>query len=398
MSERYVLGVDIGTSAIKVFIAEKNKDGKAAILGSGFMPADGINKGAVTDLEALAACVSQAIDCALMAAPEAIVHTACLGIGGAELTYCLGTGSIAPANPKSIAEGDLDRLYCAAVLSCIPDSHDVIHILPKCFFLDRELCMKIPLHMQCSCLQLEANIIAVSKKIIAVLTNTLRTKGIHVARVVANAVVAEEVCGLSNEDHYVLVDMGAGTSDVILRSGGQIQFVNSFPYGGDYITGDIMQGLDVSRTHAEKIKFYFSKLDQGLAGQDIILDCNDYGTTDKNFAYDFLDTIIESRAKEIVTLLQEHIAAFSSRVAVDKVFLTGGCALMPSMANQLEKAFGLPVKCVFPGSLELEYSSPANTACYGIIQHAVNEVENGIGHSGGALTFWVSKLKKLFHS
>ena len=109
-----------------------------------------------------------------------------------------------------------------------------------------------------------------------------------------------------------------------------------------------------------------------MLGQKIILDCNDYDTTDKQIPYDFLYEIIESRIDEIVYLVHEYLIANVPVDDFEKIFLTGGCGAMPNFSDNVKKIFKIPVEIIMLKDLLPEYGGPTNVACYGVLTYAVN--------------------------
>jgi cell division protein FtsA len=398
MDNRYILGIDAGTNAVKAFVGSLAPNGSVLIIGSGTAPTIGFVKGIITDPQALATAIKQAIDCANMATGIA-VNDAYIGIGGVALHSVNSVGSIAPLYPDSITLVDMKRVYKAAALVGLTDEYEVLHVLPQKFFVDKQQQVGIPLQKKGSHLEVEAHIVAVSKDIINSLVNAIEKLGIGVLGVVANSVVVAEPIKPIGVDNCLLMDIGAGTAELILYRQGQIYVSASLPLGGNYITSDIMQGLTIEWNHAEDIKRYYAKLDKLLHGQEIILDCNDYGTSDKLISYDFLYDIVESRISEIVYLLHEYLEDYLAEVEIEKVFLTGGCGAMPSFVQGIETKFQRPVEVLTPKELPSEYMTPENAVCYGVLQYAAKNLPTPIVTTeSGAWRGLISKFKKVFNS
>jgi len=398
MDDRHILGVDIGTSTIKVFIGTMAMDGKLIIAGSGIIPTRGFVKGIITDVQALAMSISQAAQCAVMAT-NISVKDAYIGIGGVEISSISSTGSIGLSITEPITCADINRVYQAAILASVPDEYEVLHLLPKSFLIDKQKQLDLPLQRKCIHLEVEAHIVTIPKLVLNTLVSAIEKLGINVVGVVASPIVATQVLTTISTQKCLLMDIGAGTTELVAYQDGQIYLSSSMPLGGDYITSDIMQGLRISYNHAEEIKKYYAKLDKSLRGQNIILDCNDYDTTDKQIPYDFLYEIIESRIDEIIYLVHEYLKSIESVDHFEKIFLTGGCGAMPSISESVHKIFGVPVEIVMPKELLPEYYGSANSFCYGILTYAVNnrpDMQVILGNS-----VWetlLSTFKKFFKS
>ena len=385
MDNRHILGIDVGTMNTKVFIGAMGVNRNILVAGNGAMPTAGFVKGAITDVEALAMSISQAVECAIMAT-NISVKDAYIGIGGTDIHFISSTGSIAPLSTAAVTYEDIERVYQAAIVASVSDDYEVLHILPKSFLVDKQRQVNIPLHQKCARLEVEVQIVTMLNATLNRLVEAVDNVGIHVLGGVAKSTITTQVLSSIEEKKTLFMDIGAGTTDLVLYRGMQLDLAVSLPLGGDYITSDIMKGLGISFNHAEEIKKYYAKLGKNLRGQNIMLDCNDYGTTDKEISYDFLYDIVESRIEEIVYLIHDYLKSSTMEHNIEKIFITGGCGAMPSFSDSIEKLFGIPIGVVIPKELQPEYASPMNTACYGVLTYAVNhlpdiQVNDGIWHS-----------------
>lgn len=369
MNDKYILGIDIGTSNIKVFVGRIGIDGHIAVVGSGEMVTEGFVKGVISNSKLLAKSIEQAVDCTVMATNLSI-KDAYIGIGGMEIRAVNSIGSIAPSVPDNITLDDLNYVYRAAALVAAPDDDEVLHVLPQKFFVDKQRINGLPLQEKGSHLEVEAHIVSIPKLILNDLVKEIEYLGINIIGVVANAIAITETMITAPTENFMVIDIGAGTTDLVMYKDGHVHLITALPLGGNYITSDIMQGLSISWEHAEEIKKYYAKLNKELRGQETILDCNAYNTTDKHVAYDFLYEIVESRICELVHLIHDHSKIFLAENKIQKVYLTGGCGTMLSFAQNIETIFGVPVEFVNSKELPLEYNSPRNTVCYGILKYA----------------------------
>jgi cell division protein FtsA len=392
MSSKYILGVDVGTSSVKV-LAAAIEGGKVLVKGSGSVPSAGFVKGAVTDAGALASAIEAAVDCAVMAAavPRENIY---LGIGGSDLISQSSIGSIAPAG-NIVAPGDIERACRAATIVAVEEDHRALHVLPTGYWLDGQRETEAPLGKSGSRLDVEAHIVSVPRSGVEEVTAILAKRSFSVAGVMANAIVTGASLAAAEPVACLVLDIGAGLTDAAIYSGGQIAMSASIPLGGDYITADIMQGLDVSFTHAEEIKRYYARLDKTLKGNEVVLDCNDYGTTDKQIAYDFLSTIVESRVEEIVSLIHLYLEPALIRHQPEKIILTGGATLLPSLGELVEKTFAMPVQ---PGlaaaTIPPEYAKPGNLAAFCLLQYVAKLSPQEPVVDSGSLRSFLRKLKE----
>lgn len=399
MNKGHSLGIDVGTGTIKVLSGTRDNSGNIVVHSMGVVPTAGFDKGSITDIKALVRSIKQAVDCTA-ATGDASVNCAYLGIGGMGIHSFNCTGSVATAKPDKITHEDIERACRAAVLAKIPEDQYVLHTLPGGFRVDGVPCEEPPLSSKGACLEVEAHIVTVPAAGLEELIGAVENAGISVAGAMAN-IIADWQCfmpTLKNRSGIIL-DIGAGTADMALYYHGRIYFSASLPLGGNYVTHDIMQGLDTKLEHAEEIKRYYSRLDQNLHGQSVLLDCNDYGTTDKQVSYDFLSDIIESRVEEIASLIHEYVKPILPDENIQEIILTGGCALMPSMNKALSHAFGRAVRIGKPENLLLEYAYPSNTACYGILCHSIEKLPVAVpvsSQKSDYLHLLLHKMKRFF--
>lgn len=371
METPVVLGVDLGTATIKAFLASAQENNTIRVIASSAVPTVGFEKGALTDAPALAMAVRRAVDNALAAAGAPMMPIF-LGLGGLDIRSFNSIGSITLEPGRSIAQTDIDKVHSTAVSSLLPENYSVMHVLPLAYWIDGQKQTSVPVHGAGERLETEIHVVAIAQKTLNELTNALQIVGISVDTVVANAIAGAQILrSQSLPDHCLFMDIGAGTTDMVIYHGGKVQMSATLPIGGEYITTDLMQGLQVSRPHAEGIKCYYAKLDQTLLGQKAQLDCNASGTTDKVFPYDFLYNIVESRVEEISSLLCEFTRPLLVKYNIDRIFLTGGCAVMPSIKNGVERIFGMQTELIEAQGLPEEYVHPASTACFGILHYAM---------------------------
>lgn len=395
MSKKTILAIDVGTGMVKVFAGKLQADGRMEILGAGAAPTVGYDKGNICDVSALAHSIRQAVDCVIMAADSQPAGGVYLGISGTSLSMQNSVASIALANPGSVTSQDQERACTAAAFAAVDSDYEKLHVFP----------VKESIVAEGTALAVEAHVVSAQKLILQGLTQTLAANGLTLNGIVASGIVAAETIKKdlpSQPDSFMFMDMGAGTTDCVIYAGGKLGASLSVPLGGDYITHDLMQGLSVNRSHAEEIKRYYSRLSPDLHKQGVILDCNDYGTTDKHISFDFLHDIIEARIEEIVTLVHEAVKPLVDKQltingqTLEVLYLTGGAATMPSMAACIANVFQIHTEVVKPTQVAGEYANPVNTAGYGIASYgAQNAVCEPVANRDSAWNGFINKAKKI---
>ena len=221
------------------------------------------------------------------------------------------------------------------------------------------------------------HILSIDKTILKTLKETLLSYNIKIDKIVAKSIAGANAAILNNEDKkdFLFLDIGAGSTEIAIISDGIIKTTDSIPFGGIYITNDIMKSINVDFYHAETINRYYSKLDKDVYGSNMILDCNSKKTTSKFISNDLLYDIIESRIEEIVQLIYNHIKTnlYDDNENFFKnlnIVIAGGCTNSNSFNNTLTKKFNCNIEIIDLKDLSIEYNFPQNACCYGIFQMA----------------------------
>lgn len=391
MKQPFIYATDIGTSNVKVMVGQTTSNGDMIIMGMGTAPTAGFSKGIISDVRELVQSIIQALECASLAT-KATIGSVYLGLSGTAIRVYHCRGSISPSSRHGIGEEDVARVGRAAMLLAVPNDAHVLHTWPVAYWVDGELQVLSPVGQVGLQLEVQLCVVTISQTLFAELTSGLQQAGITLAGIVANSVA--QSTHMSDQDSAIFIDIGAGTADLSFYHEG-LNTVAILPLGGDYITQDITQGIAVNLIHGEEIKRYYAKLNSELYGQGVLLDCNDYGTTDKQVAYDFLYKIVESRIDEIVNLMYEQTKTdrFS---AAQEIILTGGCCHLPSVACRLQEVFGLPVRLAIMGGVTPEYASHANTAVYGLLHYAIKQEQNKQSKQAIALGSLWKRIRNYF--
>jgi cell division protein FtsA len=368
MDTQRILVVDVGTFQVKVYWADVKK-GQIHIDREGVVPSVGFKKGEIQDVKALGNAIRQAISCTNVGGNDRI-DSVIVGISGMQLTSHFALGSV--TLPSShVCKSDVEHVNNSAVFMVTSEDVEVLHIIPKQYRLDGCICSTIPLGKSGTILECECSLITVSKTILAQLTEALHIAGIKADYFLASIFsVHEMISKYLEQKSYLLVDIGAGNTEVILYEDNQLVKIYSLPMGGEYISHDIMQGIDLDFEHAEKLKRYFSKLDADLKGKNIILDCSDEKVEDKNVQYDFLYDIIDSRVDEIINIVYDTISLELIDRDIHNIYFTGGCSLLYNFSHSLQRKFAMNVNPLVIEELAPEYLDPKDITGYGLLHYA----------------------------
>src|ERR1035437_3755730 len=259
MSEgKIVVGIDIGTSKIVTLIAKINEE--INVLGVSEVPATGIKKGQIVDIDEAVLSINNSLEAAERMAGYSASHIIA-SIGGSHIESQNSRGVVAVAHPEGeITENDLARVIDAARAVSLPSSREIIHVLPRSYIVDGQEGIKDPIGMTGIRLEVDTHIISANSTSIRNMEKAFSNVGVDLDAVVFSG-YASSLAVLSETEKelgVVLVDIGAGTTDLSIYIDGSVAYSSVIPIGARHITNDLAIGLRISLESAEKIKLFLS--------------------------------------------------------------------------------------------------------------------------------------------
>ncbi len=397
--EDIVVGLDIGTTKVCAIIGRVNEYNGIDVVGVGVSPSRGLRKGVVVNIESTVQSVATAIEKAeLMAGIE--VKSVYAGIAGGHIEGINSRGVVAVATrSKEITPEEVERVVDAAKALALPMEREVIHVLPQEFIVDNQDGIKDPIGM--SGVRLEAEVHIVTG---AVASAQNIVKSVNRAGYAVNDIVLEHLASAlatlkedEKELGVVLLDIGGGTTDVLVYLNGSIWHTNVISMGGNHVTNDVSIGLRTPLQSAEEIKKKW-----GVAVSDIV-DAGEVievpnvgGRKPTQLPRQILAEIIEPRVEEIFFLVKDDLDQKDFKdVITGGVVLTGGASLLQGIEKVAENVFEMPVRIGMPGGvggLVEEISSPEFATGVGLVKYGLHAQPESFMENRGAGLF--SNIKK----
>lgn len=373
-----VVGLDIGTSNVRVVIAEYDENNRLRIVGLGKAPSTGLRSGVIVNIEATMRAVTAAIEAAeLMSGYE--VHSCFVGIGGTQVDSLNSTGQVSVSNKsKEINQNDINRVIETASHLSIPLDRQVLHVVPQMYTVEHGVNMlqktKDPINVIGTRLYVDVHIVTATTTTVQNIFTCASRAGYTVDGVMlktlatAQAVLTDEEKELGS----ILIDMGGGSTDVIVVADGAPICTDSVPIGGLLVTNDISVVRGISTETAEKIKISDGCCWEPLVDKDeevLILGVN--GRPESIPRTELCD-IIQPRVGEIFEMIREKISAkIKDRRLSGNVVLVGGGAKMSGVIELASTVFntesvriGLPSNL---GGLTDEYRTPDSATAIGLV-------------------------------
>ena len=396
--ERYITAIDIGSSKTCALIAEA-EESAVKFVALGVAESKGLRKGQIVNIDGASSAVRHAVEEAESGAGVP-VETAVIGVAGGHVRGVNSRGGVAlGGRGRDVLAEDVRRAVEAARNITLPDDREILHVLPQEFFLDGHDSIRDPVGMLGQ--KLEANVHLVTASAVATqnLVTAVNRAGIRVTDTVLEPLAAAESC-LTNDERELgccLVEIGGGTSEMIVLAGGVVRHTGAIPVGGDHFTNDLAVGLRTPIPEAEHIKRQWGCASRDQLREDVPIEIASVGDRPPRTVFaSMLCDIVEPRAKEFLSLVHDELARAGLEGAIPAgLVLAGGGAHLRGLADLAERMFSLPVRMAVPRGvdglsdevLKPEFATVVGLAMYGARARQVTTQRN---------TSLGAKLKSLF--
>jgi len=340
-----VVGLDIGTTKICTVVGELT-DGQIHIIGLGTYPSKGLRKGVVINIDSTVQSIKKAVEEAELMA-DCHIASVYAGIAGGHIKGINSHGVIAIKN-KEITPSDVKRVIDAASAVAIPMDREVIHILPQEFIVDDQDGIKDPVGM--SGVRLEGRVHIVTGAITSAqnIIKCANRAGLDVDDIVLEQLGSSEAVLTPEEKELgsAIIDIGGGTTDLVIFVNGSIKHTSVFSLAGSHITNDISVGLRTPAEEAEKIKIRYGCALTAMVRKDETIEVPSVGgRKPRVLSRQTLTEIIEPRVEEILSLVHDEVVRMGyANLIPAGVILTGGSAILEGIPELAEQIFNLPVR------------------------------------------------------
>jgi cell division protein FtsA len=350
MKSKKIAAIDVGTTKICTVMAEVEDTGIPTVLGVGVVPSDGLHKGMVADVKEAKESIQLSIKKAEQAAGYKM-ESACVGITGKHISSINNHGVISITHGKKIVHpGDLERVLKIARDIELPQDREILHVIPRSYALDGQSGINSPVGMFANRLDVETNIVTAASTSVQNLVKCVRSCGVKVEDVVleplasAEAVLTEE----EKQDGSILLDIGGGTTDVVVFQNGSAYYAFVLPVSGFHVTRDIAITTGIPFETAEQIKTKYGNVIPFSNSPDI----KDITVGDTSISQDTLTKIISSRFEELFKFVMIELSEIEfPNIASLNMVICGGSANMPGLAELAVSATGLPARIGYPSRL-----------------------------------------------
>jgi cell division protein FtsA len=382
------VALDIGTHKTSVLVAAVH-DGDVHVLGAGASASHGLKRGVVVNIESTLHSIEQAVrEAETMADCE--IHSVAVGLSGNHVRGFNSHGMV-PTKNREVTAGDVEHVLDAARAVALPADREVLHVLPQEYIIDDQDGIIAPQGMSGVRLEARVHVLTGSTAAVQNVVKCCNRAGLTASQVVL-APLASATAVLSDEERELgvaLLDIGGGTSDLIVYHGGSVRHTAVLGLGGSQLTNDIAAGLRTPVAEAEKLKQRFGSAIAASVNGDESLEVPSVGGREPRvLSRHILAEMIEPRVEEILTLVSREL----SRAGVDGLLasgmvVTGGTASLDGIGRLAEKVFDVPVRIGAParvGGLADLVSGPAYATGIGLLMVAARAHGDALGVVNGA--------------
>ncbi len=377
-TKNLIVGLDIGTSKIVTIVGEIKPEGTLEVIGVGMHESSGMKKGMVVNIDATVAAIQRALgDAELMA--DCKIREVYTGIAGSHIKSQNANGMV-KIKDKEVAQADIDRVIETARSISLPGDQQILHILEQEFSIDGQEGIKKPLGMSGMKMEVEVHIVTGAVAAAQNIMKCVHRCGLEVREMILQPLASSKAVLADDEKDLgvCLVDIGGGTTDVAIFTGGAIRHTAVIPIAGDQITNDIAMALRTPTKDAEDIKIKYGCALRQLAddGPIEVPGVGERGA--RMLSRQTLAEVIEPRVEELYSLVQAELrrSGFEDLLS-SGIVITGGSSAMQGMVELGEEIFHMPVRLGLPhyvGGLSdvvktPRFSTGVGLLLYGLEQH-----------------------------
>ncbi|BBE49805.1 Cell division protein FtsA [Ferriphaselus amnicola] len=404
MSKEYkdlIVALDIGTSKIVCIVGEVKPDHTIEVIGAGMQESSGMKKGMVVNIDASVNTIQKALrDAEFMA--DCKISQVYTGIAGSHIKS-MNTSGMVKIKDKEVTQGDIDRVVETASSISLPSDQQILHILEKEFSIDGQGGIKKPLGMSGMKLEVEVHIVTGAVAAVQNIIKCVHRCGLEMNEMILQPLASSRAVLEEDERELgvCLVDIGGGTTDVAIFTGGAIRHSAVIPIAGDQVTNDIAMALRTPTKDAEDIKIKYGCALRQLA-DDAPIEVPGVGERGtRMLSRQTLAEVIEPRIEELYSLVQAELRRSGYEDLLSSgIVITGGSSAMQGMVELGEEIFHMPVRLGTPryvGGLSdvvrtPRYSTGVGLLLYGLenhLQHSEHKMQTkSVGDVLGKMRAW----------
>ena len=369
--------IEIGTSHAKALVGEISENGSLSIVGMAKRPNEGMRKGEIVDFRKAAAAVHAALEEAEKMSGTT-VDSVYLAQTGAHLKgQMLRGSSFVSSSDNRVTVDDLERASSEAKRKCPENGRTFVHYVRNPVLLDGKA-VEDPVGMLGQKIDVGYWSIDGEDQAIRTALHVISNYSLEVDDLILSSIAsATMVAGPDlRRAGSLVIDMGAGVTDLVVYRQGFVAYTGVIPVGGDHVTGDLSMGLRVHEPYAEKLKLEHGKASPDLADEkEEIWIIGNKTIGDRSVPRKAITDIVHVRIVELFEIISKEVGSLlDERELRGGILLTGGMSRMPGIEEVATKVLGMPVrKAGFPPGIDQELAKSENATVLGLLHYGLQD-------------------------
>ena len=367
----FFTGLDIGTSSIKVLVAE-HVNGEMNVIGVSNAKSAGVKDGIIVDIEAASNAIKSAVS---QAEEKAGISINLVNVGlPANLLQIEATQGMIPvtSDSKEITDADVENVVRSALTKSMTPDREVITFIPEEFTVDGFQGIRDPRGMMGIRLEMRGLLYTGPRTVLHNLRKTVERAGLQVENIIISplAMIKSVLNEGEREFGATVIDLGGGQTTVASVRNQELQFTNIYQEGGDYVTKDISKVLKTSQKLAESLKFNYGAAYVPAVGDEVfhvevIGEVEPVQVSEK-----YLAEIISARIKHIFDQIKQDLERRHLLDLPGGIVIIGGGAILPGIEELAQEVFGVNVKLYVPNQIGIR--NPAFAHVISLSEYAGN--------------------------
>ncbi|MDQ8765330.1 cell division protein FtsA [Streptococcus ruminantium] len=379
----FFTGLDIGTSSVKVLVAEYI-DNEMNVIGVSNVKSAGVKDGIIVNIEVAAGAIKKAIE---QAEEKSGIRIEKVNVGlPANLLQIEPTQGMIPVTTDSqeITDLDVENVVRSALTKSMTPEREVISFIPEEFTVDGFQGIKDPRGMMGIRLEMRGMLYTGPRTILHNLRKTVERAGVQVENIVISPLALTRSVLNEGEREFgaTVIDLGGGQTTVAVMRGQELQYTNIYQEGGDYITNDISKVLTTSKSIAENLKYNYGVAypqdasDKEKFTVEVIGESAPVEVTER-----YLSEVIAARLRQIFDRVKQDLERTRALDLPGGIVLVGGGAILPGITELAQEVLGVNTKIFVPNQIGIR--NPAFASVISFVEYVgeLEEVENIAQHA-----------------
>ncbi|MEA1994664.1 MAG: cell division protein FtsA [Campylobacterota bacterium] len=400
-TDKFVVGLDIGTTKACAVVGEQTKEGSLKVIGIGKKESQALKNGVVVNMDQMVASIKGAVHQAERMSGNRI-NEVYVGISGDHIKT-LSSSSVVAVKNKEISVSDVKRVMDGAKTVITSPERYILHIIPQEFIVDGQEGIKDPLGIMG--MRLEAKVYIITGLTVCVqnIIKSCQESDLKVKDIILEPIASSRAVLYPEEIELgvALMDIGGKTTNIAIFNNGSIRYASSLNIGGAYITNDIALGLRTSLKNAEHIKLRHGCAYPSLIEEEKEIEIQNIGKdSSHSVSQHLLTEIVEARVEEICLMIKEELKKTEGHTLGAGLVITGGSSQLIGLSEIAEEIFAMPVRIGNPYNISglkeaidnPSYSTAAGLAMNGLEKENGSTYYNEKGYDSKRIKNWVSRM------